>query len=156
MHEAGILVNPAIRRATIDDLDVLVPLFGGYRQFYREASDPGLARDFLRERIERSESVIFIAQAPDGAAVGFVQLFPSFSSARAATIFILNDLFVAPAARRMGIGKALLARAAQFGREQRAVRLRLSTELTNTAAQALCESLGWKRETAFCDYNLAV
>jgi ribosomal protein S18 acetylase RimI-like enzyme len=83
-----------------------------------------------------------------------MQLYPSFSSGRAAPIYILNDLFMAPAARRKGIGTLLLKKAEELGRAAGAVRLRLSTELTNASAQALYESLGWKRETAFCDYNL--
>jgi len=147
-------MNITISQATIRDLVDLVPLFDAYRQFYRQRSDPQLARTFLQQRIERHESVIFIAFDPNRRALGFTQLYPSFSSGKAAPLYILNDLFVAPDARRKGIGRLLLVRAAEFGRTAGAVRLRLSTEISNAPAQALYESLGWKRETAFCDYNL--
>jgi GNAT superfamily N-acetyltransferase len=126
------------------------------RQFYRRPSDPDLARRFLRERFERNESIIFLALRGDASAVGFTQLFPSFSSAAAARIFILNDLFVRPEARRMGAGSQLLSAAADFGRTAGAVRLTLSTEVTNEAAQALYEAEGWKRQTDFYVYNLAL
>jgi GNAT superfamily N-acetyltransferase len=139
----------------VDDLDALVPLFDGYRQFYRQASDAAGARRFLRDRIENEQSVIFLALA-DGAAVGFTQLYPSFSSAGMARIFVLNDLFVAPEARRCGAGGALLNAAAKYARNSGAVRLTLSTELTNTAAQTLYEKTGWKRDTVFCVYQLAL
>ncbi len=92
--------NIAVRQATIGDLELLVPLFDAYRQFYRKASDMALARQFLLERFQHNQSVIFLALQQDGAALGFTQLYPSFSSTAAARIFILNDLFVVPVVHR--------------------------------------------------------
>jgi ribosomal protein S18 acetylase RimI-like enzyme len=144
-----------IRRATVRDLELLVPLFDAYRRFYRLQGDPELARRFLQERLERHESVIFLA-FDDANAVGFTQLYPSFSSGAMALIFVLNDLFVTPEARRSGTGSALLRAAAEYGRGAGAARLTLSTELTNSTAQALYEREGWKRDTMFCTYALAL
>ena len=145
-----------VRQATIFDLDRLAPMFDAYRQFYGKPGDVDLARRFLLERFQHNESIIFLAIRPDGSAAGFTQLFPSFSSASAARILILNDLFVLPDARRMRVGSLLLAAAASFGRAVGAVRLTLSTELSNEAAQALYEAEGWTRETGFYAYNLAI
>jgi len=72
-----------------------------------------------------------------------------------APILILNDLFVAPEARRRGAGSVLLQAAAEYGRRVGALRLVLSTEVTNTAAQSVYERMGWKRDTVFCVYQLA-
>jgi GNAT superfamily N-acetyltransferase len=154
----GCTVNSiyAVRQATILDLDRLVPLFDAYRQFYRKPSDLDLARQFLLERFRHNESIIFLAVRQDGRAVGFTQLFPSFSSASAARILILNDLFVLPDARRMRAGSLLLSAAAAFGRAVGAVRLTLSTEITNEAAQALYETEGWTRQTDFYVYNFTL
>jgi GNAT superfamily N-acetyltransferase len=146
----------AVRQATISDLDLLTPLFDAYRQFYRKPSDLDLARRFLRERFRHNESIVLLAVRPDGSAVGFTQLFPSFSSASAAPILILNDLFVRPDARRARVGSLLLAAAASFGQAAGAVRLTLSTEVTNEAAQALYQTEGWTRQTDFCVYNLTL
>ena len=146
----------AVRQATIFDLDLLAPLFDAYRQFYRKPSDLGLARRFLLERFQHNQSIVFLAMRQDGSALGFIQLFPSFSSASAARILILNDLFVRPEARRKRVGSLLLAAAAGFGREFGAVRLTLATEVTNEAAQALYETGGWTRQTEFYVYNLAL
>jgi ribosomal protein S18 acetylase RimI-like enzyme len=143
-----------VRHATIFDLDQLVPLFDAYRQFYRRPSDPALARRFLHDRLEHGQSIILLAVRPDDSTAGFVQLYPSFSSAAAARIFILNDLFVQAEARRMGVGRLLLEAAAKFGRAAGAVRLTLSTEVTNAAAQGLYEAEGWTRQTDFYVYNL--
>jgi hypothetical protein len=84
-----------IRQATVEDLNLLVPLFDSYRRFYLQPSDPEGAREFLRERFRHGDSTIFLA-FEDSSAVGFTQLYPSFSSGAMARIFILNDLFVTP------------------------------------------------------------
>ena len=143
----------AVRQATIFDLDRIAPLFDLYRQFYRKPPDLDLARRFLRERFEHNQSIIFLATCGNCAAAGFAQLFPSFSSASAARILILNDLFVLPEVRRTGVGSQLLAAAAEFGRAMGAVRLTLATEITNEPAQAVYESAGWERQTDFYVYN---
>src|SRR5580693_7777890 len=122
-----------VRQATVGDLDLLVPLFDSYRQFYRQPSEPERARLFLLERLERNQSVIFLALEGE-AAIGLTQLYPSFSSGAMGRIFILNDLFVAPEARGHGAGSALLHAAADYGRRAGALRLVLSTEITNTTA----------------------
>ncbi len=144
-----------IRQANAPDMELLVPLFDAYRQFYRQPSDPDGARRFLLERFARGESVIFLA-LENGDAVGFTQLYPSFSSGAMARIFILNDLFVIPAARGHGIGPALLRAAVDFGRRASAVRLVLSTEITNATAQKVYEKAGWKRDNIFCSYQLTL
>jgi ribosomal protein S18 acetylase RimI-like enzyme len=150
------LSDVAVRQATIFDLESIVPLFDAYRQFYRRPSDPDLARRFLLERFQHNESIIFVAVKEDGSAVGFTQLYPSFSSVSAARIFILNDLFVSPEARRSGVGALLLDAAARFGRGAGAARLTLSTEVTNQTAQALYEREGWTRQTEFYSYDLTL
>ena len=137
-------------------MDRIAPLFDLYRQFYRKPPDLDLARRFLRDRFEHNQSIIFLATSGDGAAAGFAQLFPSFSSASAARILILNDLFVLPEVRRRGVGSQLLAAAAEFGRAMGGVRLTLATEVTNEAAQALYDRAGWKRQTDFYVYNFSL
>jgi GNAT superfamily N-acetyltransferase len=144
-----------VRQATVADLDLLVPLFDQYRQFYRQPSDPEGGRQFLLERFAHNQSVIFVA-CDGAAAIGFTQLYPSFSSVGMARIFVLNDLFVTPDVRGGGVGKALLDAAAEYGSRVGAVRLVLSTELTNSTAQRLYEKAGWKRDTAFCAYQLTL
>jgi GNAT superfamily N-acetyltransferase len=145
-----------VRQATVFDLDLLVPLFDAYRQFYRKPGDVDLARRFLRERFQHNESTIFLAVREDGSAVGFTQLLPSFSSASAARILILNDLFVSPEARRQKVGSLLLGAAVRYAREVGAVRLTLSTEVTNETAQTLYEGEGWVRQEEFYSYDLAL
>jgi ribosomal protein S18 acetylase RimI-like enzyme len=141
-----------IKQATIFDLEALVPLFDAYRVFYRQASDPPLARGFLRERFEHAQSTVFIAWGGERA-LGFTQLYPMFSSLAAARSYVLYDLFVVPEARKRGIGAALLRQAVDFGRAAGAVSLSLSTAVTNHTAQALYEAQGWRRDAEFYSYD---
>ncbi|GLQ46850.1 putative N-acetyltransferase YhfO [Dyella lipolytica] len=145
-----------IRQATIHDLDVLVPLFDGYRQFYKQPSDPARARTFLAERFAHHESLILLACDERGDGLGFTQLYPLFSSVRTVRTYLLNDLFVVVEARRDGVAKALLIAAADYTRALGAVSLSLSTARDNAPAQALYESLGWQRDQEFCEYGLVL
>ena len=88
-----------VRNAGLDDLPALAALFDGYRVFYGQPSDPVRAGAFLRERLERGDSHLLLAMDARGGALGFVQLYPSFTSVGTAPIEILNDLFVGQAAR---------------------------------------------------------
>lgn len=145
-----------VRPANIHDLETLAPLFDGYRQFYRQPSDLARARDFLAERFAHHQSLVLLACGEHGAGLGFTQLYPLFSSVRTVRIYLLNDLFVAPDARRYGVGKALLNASGEHARALGAASLWLQTGLDNAPAQALYESLGWKRDRDFCDYALTL
>jgi len=79
-----------VRQANAADIALLVPLFDAYRLFYRQESDLEGARRFLMERLNHNQSVIFLA-FHDDAAIGFTQLYPSFSSAAMARIYILLE-----------------------------------------------------------------
>jgi ribosomal protein S18 acetylase RimI-like enzyme len=149
-------MSVAVRYATIEDLEPLATLFDAYRQFYGQASDLPLAREFLAERFKYQQALVLVAAAPSGALVGFTQLFPSFSSVRACRMFVLNDLFVAPAVRRQGVARELLVRAAEAARSLGAESLSLATARSNHGAQKLYESLGWRRDEQFLHYDLAL
>lgn len=148
-------VDPTIERASPGDLDDLLPLFEGYLGFYRRPADPRAARAFLEARLEAGDSVVFLARDA-GDAVGFVQLYPSFSSVRMRRLWILNDLFVDPSARGRGIGRELMRRAREHAERTGAAGLNLETERSNRAAAALYRSLGWERDTAFHRYELSL
>lgn len=144
-------------RATLADLDELAGLFDAYRVFYRQASDRPLAHAFLQQRLQGDESVIFIARdTATGEALGFTQLYPSFSSVSGRRIWVLNDLFVALGARQRGVARALMNRARDFATEAGALRLILETAEDNAPAQALYESLGYVRETGERHYALVL
>jgi GNAT superfamily N-acetyltransferase len=147
-----------IVRATIEDIPLVTPLFDAYRQFYKQATDLEGATRFLSARLQEQSSVIFLAFSIDENGTrqpcGFTQLYPSFSSTTMERLWILNDLFVAPEARRLGVGKALLERARDFGAETQSKELTLQTAVDNYTAQSVYEANGWQREVEFYSYNL--
>ncbi|SFC71707.1 GNAT family N-acetyltransferase [Massilia yuzhufengensis] len=145
-----------IRQAGVDDAPAIAPLFDAYRQFYGKPSDPDLAHSFIEERLANAESVIFLAVDDAGRAIGFVQLYPSFSSVSAGRVYVLNDLFIAPEARRGSVATELMAAAAGFARGRGALRLSLSTGMSNLAAQSLYERQGWVRDQQYFHYSLAL
>jgi ribosomal protein S18 acetylase RimI-like enzyme len=147
--------NITVRQAILSDLEALVPLFDGYRQFYGRASDLSAAREFLLARFNHGESVLFIAHEGD-TSVGFTQLYPSFSSVSLARVFVLNDLFVHEHARRKGVASKLMSAATDFAKSLGAVRVSLSTATGNETAQALYQSVGWKRDEQFFVYHFAI
>jgi ribosomal protein S18 acetylase RimI-like enzyme len=138
-------MTPSISRAGPADLDALAALFDAYRQFYGQPSDIARARQWLRERLRFGESVVLVARR-DGTAVGFVQLYPMFSSVRTAKTWILNDLYVDAGARRQGVARQLLDAAAVFAREDGAAGISLETTQDNHAARALYRAAGWQED----------
>ncbi|MFC5740639.1 GNAT family N-acetyltransferase [Dyella tabacisoli] len=145
-----------LRQATIHDLDRVAPLFDAYRQFYGQTADLARARAYLAERFAHHESVILLASDEQGLGVGFIQLYPAFSSVRTVRTYVLNDLFVAPEARRQGVAEALMQAAVEHGRAMGVASLSLSTAHSNLAAQQLYESLGWKRDENFREYSFSL
>lgn len=137
-----------IKQATLKDVAAITPLFNAYRMFYQQKSDGIGANAFITERLTKNESVIYLAyhnQQP----VGFVQLYPIFSSVSMQQTWLLNDLFVTDTSRKKGIGQALLSAAANFGKQRQAKWLLLQTGALNSTAQQLYEKNGWIKETDF-------
>ena len=144
-----------IRPAGPADVGTVAPLFDGYRQFYHLPPDLALCRRYLLDRLTRGEATIFLAEdVATGVALGFTQLYPTFSSLLAAPIFVLYDLYVAEAARGRGAGRLLMQRARAHALETGAKMITLSTAHTNTKAQALYESLGYRLDSAYRVYEL--
>ena len=106
----------------------------------------------MAARLEQGDSAIFLT-LDKSKALGFTQLYPSFSSIAMRPIWVLNDLFVVESARKMGVARSLLKEAERFARATNAARLVLATANDNRAAQALYEKLGWVKDEEFIHYN---
>jgi ribosomal protein S18 acetylase RimI-like enzyme len=152
-----------IRRAGLADLLQIVPLFEAYRAFYGKAPALPEATAFLRERLERDESVVLVAHvlsAPNDPAssqvAGFAQLFRAQSSLSLGKTMILNDLYVAPEWRRSGAARRLVETSIAHAKSEGALRLELSTQHTNTSARALYDSLGFVADNEFAQLSLSL
>jgi len=140
-----------IRKATIEDIEVLSVLFDKYRIFYKQDTDIAGAKQFLTERMQQNESVIFVVIL-DNIIVGFTQLYPIFSSTGMKRAWLLNDLFVAEEARGSGAADALLKAAQQTGADTSSHWMLLQTAATNHRAQKVYERNGWKRDKEYYSY----
>lgn len=132
-----------IVRANTNDLETVAGLFDLYRQFYEQPPDLDAARNFIDMRMSRNESVIFLALSDEGDGMGFVQLYPSFTSVGMRRLWILNDLFIHPEHRRKGVGESLLEKCREFSIETDASGLILETRNSNWQARALYEKFGF-------------
>ncbi|MDF1510366.1 GNAT family N-acetyltransferase [Robertmurraya sp. DFI.2.37] len=142
-----------IYQATIADINGVAPLFDQYRQFYQQPSDLEGAKSYLKERVTKKESIIFIVKN-DGNYIGFTQLYPTFSSISMAKAWILNDLYVAKNARKQGVGELLLQKVKEFAIETKAKSISLSTAPDNDTAQRLYEKHGYIKDVQFFHYEL--
>ncbi|MFB7158788.1 GNAT family N-acetyltransferase [Lysinibacillus sp. NPDC056232] len=140
-----------IRKVTLATVGDVVPLFNAYREFYDQQSDLEQAEQFLLERLNKEESSIFLAYI-DKQPVGFVQLFPTFSSVAMKKAFILNDLFVAEHARKQGVAQALIEQCYSYCVQKDARYIGLETATDNVRAQKLYERLGMKIDDGVFHY----
>ncbi|WLR52526.1 GNAT family N-acetyltransferase [Bacillus tianshenii] len=142
-------------QATIEDLEGVTNLFNMYRVFYEQPSDLEGAKSYIKERLERKDSVIFVVKHQQEY-LGFTQLYPTFSSISMKRAWTLNDLYVDVKSRKQGIGEILLQKAKDYAVETRACSINLSTAPDNYNAQRLYEKNGYKRDEQFYHYELNV
>ncbi len=147
-----------ITKATLEDIETITVLFDLYRQFYEQTSDTDSAKKFLEERIRKNESVIFLAMEDNdnNSGIGFVQLYPAFSSVSMKRIWILNDLYVSEDHRKKGVAEALIMASKELAEETNAKGLVLETHNSNHSAQKLYDKIGFKKDNEHFYYYLEV
>jgi len=148
------MVPYQIQRAQQSDLELAAGLFNQYRMFYGKESDVLSARQFLKDRLDHEESVIFLITGDSSEeGMGFAQLYSSFSSLSMKKIWILNDLFIAPPYRKRGLGKQMLQKIHEFCKASGAAGITLETGIQNLSAQGLYEKSGYIKNEAYFSYG---
>ena len=142
-----------IKRVSPTESELVIDLFDKYRQYYEQQSDINLAQRFINERLQKNESVIFVAMIEDKPA-GFTQLYPKYSSVSASKNWILNDLYVDSNYRKQGIGEVLIKTAMEFAKEEGATYVQLETAVDNYTAQRLYEAIGFEKQEPETEYLL--
>lgn len=133
-----------IVKSTEHYLDSLTELFEEYRVFCGCDKNPKETKFFLKKLIANEESIIFIAiDSETDRVMGFVNLYPSYSTLALQRLWILNDLGVSGDFRGRGVSKALIQRVKEFAQETNAIRIELKTGVKNTAARSLYKSLNF-------------
>jgi len=139
-----------IRKASAEDVSQLSVLFDAYRVFYEKESNISDAENFLTERIDKNESEIFVAADSLNNLIGFVQLYPLFSSTRMKKLWLLNDLYVDPTHRGTGISKKLIQRAKDLCIESNSCGMMLETAKKNMIGNQLYPATGFELDN---DHN---
>jgi len=144
------------RLAISEDIDHLSELFDGYRLFYRKTTDLEGAKTFLEHRISKQDSKLFVAETDENTLVGFVQLYPLFSSTRMKKFWLLNDLFVHPEFRGKGVAIELIQRAKALVLESKACGMFLETKKSNLIGNTLYPKTGFVLNTDSNYYEWSV
>lgn len=133
----------SIRFATPRDAELIVSFVRGLAEYEREPEAVEVTAEVLRAQMESPDSPFecLIAEQ-DGAAAGFALFFRNYSTWRGRPGLFLEDLFVAPAWRRKGIGRALLQRLAAISVQRGYARMEWSVLDWNTPAHEFYRALG--------------
>jgi len=135
-----------IETVIAENFSEVLPLVAAYQEFYRAVPDAQRnRRHFSKFLDDHSQGILFLARADDGAALGFATLYFTNSSARAVVQCLMNDLFVVPAARGQGIGRALIEHCREHARKLGYDALVWTTAMSNATAQRLYDGIGGER-----------
>ena len=135
-----------IRPASESDADAIGALAAEFQAYLRDLGDrtdfAWGAKEFLRDGFgERAAFAGVVAEA-DGAVVGYALYHDGYETDRGRRLVNLIDLYVQKDARRQGVGRALMQRIAELGRERGADIVFWSVYKPNTLASAFYERLG--------------
>jgi len=138
-------------------LGQVVDLIDQYRAFYSFDRSTNETKKFLLNILEKDENKLFLAiDEATNQVMGFVNLYPCYSTLSLKRLWILNDIGVSEQHRGKGLSKALIERAIQFARETGAVRIELKTDKANKRALNLYESIGFKIDNDNVYYRVPV
>jgi len=145
-----------IIEAESNHIEQVGELFDLYRQFYKYESNLIESTNYVKDRINNKESIIFIASNDNNEAIGFVQLYETFGSLDLGKIIILYDLYVKKDHRKNKVGRQLMLRSNEYAKKINAKRIQLSTAIDNFIGQSLYESLGYVKDADFYTYDFEI
>lgn len=146
-----------VSRVTTADLDDVLPLLRAYCDFYEVTPSDEALLALCKALIADPdhEGVQLIARDDGGAAVGFATVYWCWGTLDAARIGIMNDLYVAPAARGTGLAEELVKASLEEARGYGAEHLTWQTAKDNLRAQRVYDRIGATR-SEWVDYSLPV
>jgi GNAT superfamily N-acetyltransferase len=145
----------ALRPATVADVPLILRFIEGLAEYERlrhecVATEAKLAATLFGARPAAEVQLAFV----DGEPAGFALFFHNYSTFLAQPGLYLEDLFVEPRFRGLGVGRALLARLAALAVERQCGRLEWSVLDWNTDAIGFYEKLGARGMTDWTVHRL--
>ena len=137
-------------------IDQFVTIVDEYRKFFDFGLSPNKTKEFFQRLQEKNEAATFIAISEKDEVMGFVNLYPSYSTLSLRKIWILNDLGVSSRFRRLGVAQALIKKSIEFAKASDAIRIELKTEKTNLDAQKLYTEIGFKTDQDNLYYRVPI
>jgi GNAT superfamily N-acetyltransferase len=145
-----------ISRVGERDLPELLPLLRGYCDFYEVSpSDDDLLSLARALIVDPQRDGVQLLARTGGEAVGFATIYWTWATTIASRIGVMNDLFVAPAARGTGAADQLIQACVEECRQHGAAELTWQTALDNERAKRVYDRVGGKR-SQWLDYSLSV
>lgn len=133
----------SIRAAAADDVSLILQFIRELAE-YEKAPDEARAtpEDILRDGFSEHSKFRCVIAEWDGRPAGFALFFTNYSTWRGRPGIYLEDVFVRPAFRQKGIGRALLAHLAQTALREGCARFEWQVLDWNTPAIEFYQSLG--------------
>lgn len=144
-----------IRAAESGDVPVILSFIKELAEYERLSHAVVATEGSLREALfgKTPAAEVLIAEL-DGAPAGFALFFHNFSTFLSRRGLYLEDLYVRPVHRRLGVGRALLTRLAALAVERGCRRMEWSVLDWNESAQRFYESLGAVPMSDWTTYRL--
>jgi len=139
----GAAMSVSIRPAAPADIDLIAELIRALAEYERLSGEVRFEPDELARHLfgPRPHAEVAIGEV-DGRPEGFALYFHSFSTFEGRPGIYLEDLFVRPAARGQGLGKALLSHLAAVAVERGCARLEWAVLDWNEPAIGFYRSVG--------------
>jgi GNAT superfamily N-acetyltransferase len=145
-----------VTKAGVDDLDDLLLLTAEYQ---KEDEDTGVVDDarnaqYLTALLGDRDGVLFIGRTSSGQPIGFVSVYRSPNTLRAARLPQMMDLFVREPYRRQGFGRQLFQHAVRWAKSHKHPTLAWFIGNMNMPAQYLFDSVEGAVQSGWVGYRL--
>jgi GNAT superfamily N-acetyltransferase len=146
-------VNPKvqIREVKFDDRDQWYELWRAYLRFYRQRLPEEITEATFRRLASDDQQLHGLVAEFEGRLAGFVNYLFHPSSWSLSQVCYLEDLFVAPAMRGGGVGRALIKAVYNAADAAKATTVYWMTQEFNAAGRALYDTLAHR--TSFIRYE---
>lgn len=138
-----------IEEVTHKNINEVLLLIRRYQEYYGVAIINDEKNKMFFSQFIKSDNGVLHLYRCEGKAIGFSTIYNGFSSTRAETVAVLNDLYVSPSYRGKGYGKELLDHAVKVAKSKGYSRLQWLTAQDNEKAQKLYNTLGASKSSWF-------